>query len=514
MITPTSKQSPNVSFIHPQLSQVYGEYMTIRDCLAGPSTIKDLGTAYLPRPNPEDTSVANIERYRAYKKRAVYYNVPRRTLHGLTGVVFSHAPLVEVPASLDSVVEDATGSGVSLEHEAHKLLSFTLSYSRGGVLVDYPDTGGLGTTAADAESGRFRPTITTYSPLEIINWRVFNDGARTRLSLVVLAEGYPLSDDGFELKTSCQMRVLSLVPYEGRYVYQTTVWRDTSPEVWDGREIPRNRNWAIAETYIPTDVSGKPLEDIPFQFVGSENNDSNVDTPSFYDLCELALSHYRNSADYEESCYQMGQPTYWFSGISSEYLKETLKGKISLGSRGGVPLPEGGNAGMLIAPANSMAFEALTMKERQMVALGAKLVEQKSVQRTATEARQDESSDTSILAACAKNVSAVITQALKMCCLFTGDRDDGIKYELTYDFNMSNLSSDERNQLITEFNAGLLTFSEVRAVLRKSGVASLDDDAATAAIDEQKEKQMALAVKASVGTSKDNDDSDKKDDKE
>lgn len=502
--------SPNVSFIHPQLSRVWHEYTIIRDCISGPHVIKEAGTLYLPKPNAADKSPENSARYRAYKQRAIYYNVPRRTLQGLVGTVFSRDAVVNVPTTMQPIVDDATGAGVSLEHEAHKLLSFTLAYSRAGVLVDYPDTGEDGATVADIESGKIRPTITTYSPMEIVNWRVINDGARTRLSLVVLAEGYPFADDGFEIKTGCQFRVLSLVENNGELIYKVDVWRDKSPEVWDGKKIPVNRDWTISSTFYPCDATGNNLTDIPFFFVGSENNDTNVDTPSFYDLCEIALGHYRNSADYEESCYQMGQPTYWFSGITNDFLNDTLKGKIPLGSMGGVPLPEGGQAGMLVAPANTMPFEAMQYKERQMVALGARLVEQKSVQRTATEAKQDEASDTSILSACAKNVSSVIKRALICAAKFLGVDDNEIDYTLNYDFNLSQLSSDDRTQLINEFNAGLLTFSEVRSVLHKNGIATVDDDEAKEEIAKAKSDAAAIALKASVG----NNPTDANDDKE
>ena len=495
---------PNVGFIHPQLSLLTGQYELIKDCLKGQSAIKAKGRTYLPQPNPDDPSTANVARYEAYKHRAVYYNVPRRTLQGLVGQVFSRAPVIETPVALEPILEDATGSGVTLTHEARRLLGYALAYSRGGILVDYPDTGDNGASLLDIQTGKARPTLTTYSPLEIINWRTFNDGARTRLSLVVLAEAYPFSDDGFEIKTACQYRVLRLVPTQGGYRYEVTIWRSDSPQEWGGDGFPpktvENR-YDVKTTVYPKDATGEYLEDIPFLFVGSENNDSNVDNPSFTDICSLAVAHYRNSADYEESSFQMGQPTFWFSGIDENYLKNVLKGKIQLGAMGGVPLPEGGNAGVLTAPANSQPYEAMQLKEAQMVALGAKLVEQKSVQRTATEAKQDEAADTSILATCAKNVSEVVKYALKWCCVFTGDDSNDIKFELNSDFDISRLSSAERAELIAEFNAGLLSFNEVRDALHKSGIATLNNDEAKAEIEADADAKHARALKAAQAAS-------------
>ena len=99
-----------------------------------------------------------------------------------------------------------------------------------------------------------------------------------------------------------------------------------------------------------------------------------------------------------------------------------LKGEVQLGSRAAVPLPEGGSMGLIQASANSMPKEAMDTKERQMVALGAKLVEQKQVQRTATEAGLENASETSVLASAANNTAEAFRKALKWCMEFCRNR--------------------------------------------------------------------------------------------
>jgi hypothetical protein len=59
----------------------------------------------------------------------------------------------------------------------------------------------------------------------------------------------------------------------------------------------------------PKRGDGEAWNYIPFTFVGSVNNDETPDLPPLYDLAVLNVAHYRNSADYEESCYMVGQPT-------------------------------------------------------------------------------------------------------------------------------------------------------------------------------------------------------------
>lgn len=485
---------PNVAFIRPELSKLLPQYYLIRDCLSGEPTIKGARTVYLPMPNAEDQSKENKARYDSYLKRAVFYNVTRRTLNGLVGQVFMRDPVVKVPSLLNPVIENASGTGVSLTQQSKKTLSLTLAYSRAGLLVDYPEVPEGGATIADLEAGRVRPTITTYSPQEIVNWRLTERGAEEILSLVVLAESYTFADDGFEMKNAAQFRVLKL-DENGEYVME--VWSEPQPSAWDGSKTPKG-NFQLSKVLRPRGADGLPLREIPFSFIGSENNDPQPDNPNLYDLASINVAHYRNSADYEESCFIVGQPTPVLTGLTEEWVKGVLKGTVAFGSRGGIPLPVGGDAKLLQATENTMIKEAMEAKERQMVALGAKLVEQKQVQRTAFEAKVEATSEGSTLSSTAKNVQAAYVWALKWCAKFVGVPDTAITFELNTDFDIARMTPEERAQAIKEWQGGAITFEEMRAVLRKSGTATEEDEQAKTKIAAETAAAMALATPANV----------------
>lgn len=434
------------------------DYRLINDCVAGQRAIKQRGTVYLPAPNPDDASDENVARYDAYRTRAVFYSVTQRTLSGLVGEVFARDPVEEVPASLDIVSEDADGSGLTLTQLAKRACRYTLSVGRAGVLADYPAVE-AGISKADVESGDVHPTLTVYDALSIINWRTKKHRAKTYLTLVVLEEKYDDEDDGFSVTKKTQFRVLRLVGG----VYTVEVWRDGAVYI---------------EQTTPQDAQGNPFNEIPFTFIGSENNDAEIDLPPMLSLADINVAHYRNSADYEEGVYMTGQPTPVFSGLTEDWVKNVMEGQVRLGSRGGVMLPQGGAADLLQMEANTAASEAMDKKERQMVALGAKLVEQKEVQRTATEANIENNGETSVLADVAKNVSAAIKFGLEMCARFNGEDAAEIVYELNTDFSLARMTAPERAQLVSEWQSGAISFSEMRAGMRKSGVATLDDEEA------------------------------------
>lgn len=460
--------TPNVAFKRPELKAKLPEYEVVNDAIGGSTAVKAKRTKYLPKPNPGDTSKENAARYIAYLTRAVFYGVTGRTLRGLVGQIFMRDPVIEVPDAMQPIIEDTNGEGVSLVQLSKKVANWVIPFGRAGLFVDYPETGGT-VTKADLEEKGIRPTITGYDPAQIINWRTRKRGAISVLSMVVLEEDYVESDDGFEMKMGLQWRVLKLSDADE---YSVDIWRKTAAQ-----------NYTIWKSYRPTDADGKPFTDIPFCFIGAENNDSEIDPVPLFDLADLNMAHYRNSADHEENLYFSAQATPVLIGLSEEWADKYFKDGVGLGARTSIPLPVEGDAKLLQAEESSALLTEMEHKEKQMVALGAKLVENKEVQRTATEASQEEASESSTLSSIANNLSLGFLWALGWAAMFIGVAETGIKVEFNSDFDISKMTPAERQQTITEWQAEAITWSEMRAILRKSGVATLTDEEARDEID-------------------------------
>ncbi|QZA70448.1 portal [Erwinia phage AH03] len=486
---------PNVAFMRPELANYIEQYDLIRDAISGEVAVKKQGPKYLPYPNGTSPSKKeDKERYAKYGKRAVFYGVTKRTIAGLIGQVFKKPADIKVPGAMQKVMENASGAGVSVQQLSKKAETYALAYGRSGVLVDYPETGGE-LTQAELESGNIRPTLTVYSPMEIYNWRVIDRGAEEILSLVVLAESYVYEDDGFEMKSGGRFRVLFL-DNENLFVMQT--WELRQPTQWDGQKILKQANYEMKSETRPTGPDGNRIDKIPFWFIGSENNDSSPDNPPMYDLASLNMAHYRNSADYEEAVNVVGQPTLFLKNFPAQYIADELGGEIPLGVAGGFAGPKDSDAKLLQVAPNILVAEAMLMKERQMVALGAKLVEQSSVQRTAFEAGLEASSENSTLGNITNNVSDVFTKALKFCAFYMNIEYAEIIFKLNTDFDLATMSSEDRAEAINEWQKGALTFTEMRAVLKRAGVATMDDALAKQAIDKEQSDAMQMAMTAAA----------------
>lgn len=488
----TKKNLPDVTVLHPNYVKMQNKWKQIRDVLGGEEVIKTVclqTKKYLPLPETEADQMANDARYLAYVARAVFYNATARTLSGLVGQVFSKPPVATFPDSLEYLKDDPAGSGVTLEQQAKGVLANIMAVGRAGLWVDYPSVEG-GVTKAESEDGIIRPFITAYKAEEVRNWRTRKVGAKTLLSLVVLSEEYIEEDDGFSMVMKTRYRELRLNE-AGNYCVR--LWQPG-----------KNGTYVTPGFVFPRNAKGELFTEIPFVFIGIANNDSEIDEPPMYDISCVNLGHFRNSADYEESCFMVGQPTPWFSGLTDEWVKNTLKGKVFLGSRGGIPLPAGGAAGLLQAQSNTIVSEALDKKESQMIALGAKLIQASSGggAKTATEVNTDKVSEVSVLAAAARNTSAAYDVAFNFCSAFSGISED-VQFELSTDFEMSKMTSQDLLALVTTWQSQGITTKEFRNILRKAGYATetIEEAVANGVIEDvgsQKEKEATEMQKAAV----------------
>ena len=471
-----------VDYMRPEVSEALPQWEIVEDCIAGEAVVKSKRDKYLPKPNGEIDEVYASKRYEAYVKRAVFYNATGRTLDGLVGQVFAKDSKVDLPELLTQYLDDIDGAGTSLEHQAKVTLGNVLAFGHGGVLSDFPSDVEV-VTKLDLETGRVRPRVLNIHPRNIINWRVQTVGGETLLSLLVLAECKIVEDDGFEFKTEPRWRVFRLHTPEGIPAYvEVEVWRKSTTEE---RKSNPEMDFVLEDNFLPQKYNSQPLGRIPFEFVGSINNEPTVDKSPIPDLATLNVAHYRNSADYEESLYLVGQPTPVFSGLTQDWVDTNIKGKVVLGSRSAISLPQGAQAELLQATPNGLTKEGMGHKEELMRSIGAKLIEPNFSKTTATEVLYDASSEASVLSGAAKNVSDAYEKALAHAGVFIGEVSlKDITFELNTNFDANRMDAQERAQLVAEWQGGLITWEEARTRLRHSGIAYEDDETAKVKVEE------------------------------
>lgn len=143
---------------------------------------------------------------------------------------------------------------------------------------------------------------------------------------------------------------------------------------------------------------------------------------------------------------------------------------MSFGVRTPLTLPVDATASLLQAQPNSVVKEALDKKEKMMVSVGARLIEERSIRRTATESDIEDQAYHSILGHIAQNTADAMTQALRHVSRFyTQDHtpDNDVLYEFVTDFSAASSSAEHRRLLLEEFIAGVISFDEYRNALQQ-----------------------------------------------
>lgn len=442
----------DITFTRSEVEQNRPKWTKVRDVVGGEEAVKAKGDLYLPRPNPNDESDENQKRYEQYLFRAAFFNATGRTLSGLIGIAFRRAPEITLPANMDGLLENIDGSGTGLINQMQGTLEDVLMCGRDGLLVDYPVTPGVTSVAQQREQG-LAPTINRYRAENIINWR---KDALGRTSLVVLYEEVE-EPDGYGFKLVDQWRELSLV--DGQYT--VTLWRRGDNDKVDVFDDPR----------VVMDAAGKPFAEIPFIAAGAVDNNIEIDRAPLADLANLNLAHYRNSADHEESCYFVGQPTFAFAGLDEAWIKDVWKGQaVYVGSRAVIPLPEGGSATLLQSAENNLVSKALERKEQQMIALGARLLTPGEAVKTAEQSRSETAAAHSVLSLACDNVSDAYTKALTWAGQFAGAGESEI--EVTIDTDFTGLMADPQLILavIEAWQKGAIPAADKNTALRVIGI--------------------------------------------
>lgn len=446
----------DVTTEHADYKDARDKWCLCEDAAAGEHAVKDAKEKYLPRPNPEDKGLANSERYKSYVLRAVYYNATGRTLQGLLGLAFAEPPAVELPPAIAYVEEDLSGGGLPLLQHAQATLAELLKTARCGLLVDYPPTEGA-VSVADQASGNVRPTVSFYEATAIVNWRTVQRKGKTVLSMVVLRECYE-QVDAFATVSKTQYRVLRLEPN-----YLVEIWQERK------RADANVLEWQMVQLYSPTQGNGQPWDEIPFTFIGAQNNDWTVDAAPLYDIATLNIAHYRNSADYEDSVFMCGQPQYWIAGLDVEWRDHMEKNGLYIGARSPMLLPVNGSMGIAQAAPNTLAKEAMGAKEFQMAALGARLIQQVTSNKTATQVNSEDAIAHSVLGLACTNVNAAYTRALGWFANFA-HAEGNAALAIPTDFSSYSLDAQTLLALMQAVQAGTMPLTDFWARLRAAGL--------------------------------------------
>ena len=285
----------SVKSVHPFYSAMLAKWKLGRDSYDGEDAIKAAGTTYLPATSGQvadgqgKSHALGDQAYVAYVLRAVYPDTFSGAVEAAIGTMHREPAVIELPAVLEPMRNNATLLGESLEMLLRQINAQQLISGRLGLLGD---------VRKDKEG--HRPVVAIYDELAIRNWDdTSKEDEDVDLRLVVLDEtGYEL-DESLEWVLKTRYRVLALTDEEGKL---------SSSGIYASVTLEEQDELLNAELIAPG-VMGNQLDEIPFVFVNSKDLSPTPDNPPLDGLAKAVLAIYRGEADYRQNLFMQGQDT-------------------------------------------------------------------------------------------------------------------------------------------------------------------------------------------------------------
>jgi hypothetical protein len=442
-----------VKATHKEYDRRAPQWKRCRDVVAGQDAMHAAGTAYLPKLKEEQQAD-----YDARLKRSDFFNGTWRTIDALSGMVFRKSPTSDIPAGIESYLDDVTLTGMSMEDFAEEIVTERLSVGPVGILVDHPpqvldDEGKVvPITVKVAETLGMRPTLKLYLAETVRNWKRSQINNAWVYTQVVLGEQHEEPKDEFESACVTRYRVLDL---DGAGQYRQRVF-----EVKDEKDI-------LVEGPLYPLMNGQPLDYIPFALAGD------FDDPPLIDLVDKNIAHYQVNSDYRHGLHFCGLPTAFFAGVTPPDNADGTPGKIYIGGSAAISTPEPQ------AKAEYLEFtgqglvpmeKALDRIEKQMALLGARMIADESSQAETLGATQiKRAGENSVLGKIVKSTSRTLEWALTIFAKWAG-HEATIVYQLNRDFLPQMMDAQTLSALFAGVMSGNISKRELFELLQRGDV--------------------------------------------
>jgi hypothetical protein len=441
----------NVKEKHPDLAMIWEDWQECRDTVAGATTIKSRGEAYLPMPSGFKGSTAPQVMYDAYKKRAQFPDMVAPTIQGMLGIIHQSEAQIEgldEGTALADMWENATPDGLTLEALHRKITEEILTVGRVALLVDLPPEGGE------------LPWIAFYRAESLINW------SESR-NFFVLEEDYRVRN-GYSWEGKQRYRVLELVDD----TYQVQVLAE------DGTPLTENDDTTdqdVAEgvatsVVVPQARGGDQLGEIPLVIAGSRDLSLPPDQIPLIGVVRSASAIYRLDADYRHQLFMSGQETLFYIGLDKADVPDYV------GAGVGIAIPEGGDAKYVGPSGSGIAAHKTAIEDERANAAeaGSRMfaVGDKKAAESGEALRIRARAGSATLISVAQTSAAALEKALRYCALLVGEDPEEVIVKPNLGFLDSDMTAEEANKMTELWMNKVISYETLYNNLQRGRIAS------------------------------------------
>ncbi len=418
-----------IESVHPDYLRLFESWNRVGDVIAGRDSVIARGENYLPM---LESHRSDLKEYAAYAARGLWYGATARTHEGFLGAIYRREPTLRLSKRTDRMKDNATGTGDSFYTFSKSATGQVIGKGRYGLFLDRPVDGG-------------DPYIVGYEAEEIRNWRLRRVNGQLVLDQVILHEYDDVpAEDGFGSRIISRFRVLEL---DGDGFFRVRIFS----------KQPDDNGYVETERFSPR-PTGKPIEYVPFVFIGPHNLRPTPTKPPLLDMADVNLVHWRNSCDHQIALHRIAFPQIVFTGVDD--VGDTVwvnDGKRIWG------LPQGATFGMLEFRGDGLgAIERdLDRCEAYMARLGARMLEdQKRVVETAEALSIRASGETSTLANISRTVGDGFQTIFRWAAEWESEDSSKLTVELNQDFHDGRMAAQDLLALVSTYQQGVLPLED------------------------------------------------------
>lgn len=415
----------------------------VRDVYKGTLHLRSCRTEYLPRWGPkEDRTYTESEHaYRHRVRQAKLFNGVKRTVHGLTGMVFRKPIQLDddVPEPIREHLENIDLAGRSFRGFVRDAFEDKVQAGHGLILVDWHDPGRVSSASGRrtrSDQVGARPFWTHIRKEQVIRFRTESVDGKTVLMSFAYEEEDTVVDGTFGEKDIVRIRQYELDDpraVKPRVTYRSWI-RDADESDWTAEESGK--------------VMGSNMDRIPLVADYALRTGFMTSEPPLLDLAIENIGHYQLRSDRDHSLHVGSVPIWVITGMAKEDLGDAILG---MGTSIGMALPNH-EAKAEWVETSGAAYEATRLElqdiEQRMAALGLSLLVRKDqTERTAEQSRNERAEHDSELAKFAHASEEAFTEALALHAKWMG-LDKGGSVALSTDFDTHTIDAQTLKVLV------------------------------------------------------------------
>lgn len=424
------------------MQEMRAEWAITEPLMGGTLAMRKAGKALLPK-HPAEEDVAYSERLSV----ATLFPAYSETVGSMTDRVFAEPIQLgeDVPPELQKFAADIDRQRNDLNAWGVNWFRVGLSHGLCHALVEYPKAEGV-RTKAEEEAAGLRPYVVMVHPMQILGWR--DDG--TRLTQVRYIETVTEPDGDFGSVTVEQVRVLE-------------------PGVW--RIYRKSKDGVVLHDEGVTSLGVIPLVTFYSKRMGLMRG-----KPLLMELAHLNTKHWQSQSDQDNILHVARVPMLAVIGPTNAHDQNgnLLPFKIVVGSGAATVLPQ--NSDMKFVEHSGKAIDAGRQSLQDLIdemrMAGAKLLRKDQAgTKTATQAQEDASQETSPLMRMAHHFADCIAQIFQLMADYRGLPEGG-HVEIKGNFDIDYAPETSVPALVGMANSGLISHETLFSELQRRGIIS------------------------------------------